>query len=346
MNDILTVIKPKENQTGELIVALFEYCNLSCQMCEQNHNDLTEIDNVLKKLPSIIKSIDALKNSGKVAISVNFMGGELLADAVPDKVFDDYVTLISAVKEYIASVSLTASLHIVTNLVWEKIDRVKTLINKTNTTLMVSYDPAGRFNFSTFEVFKKNVVEFKEHIIQIGSVMTNPSMKKFMDQSVPFFDYLYDNFKIVFDHYTPVTFALDNTKLVKSTDLLMPTDIELRDFHKFMIDNWPNCYPFRDFSIKDEQPMSCMSTVTVLPTSAIHSCTVYDIKDKAKENTIVFFGKLEDHKKKWLDDYDCLSCPYMQRCSFGCFLNHHNSNIRTQETCWLQEVYDYVEEKC
>jgi hypothetical protein len=78
---------------------------------------------------------------------------------------------------------------------------------------------------------------------------------------------------------------------------------------------------------------------------AIKSCSVYDVKEPITGQKMIFFGKLAEQKAQWLKDYDCLSCIHMQRCSFGCFLNHHTKNIRTQETCWLQEVYDYADTK-
>jgi MoaA/NifB/PqqE/SkfB family radical SAM enzyme len=345
MIDSPHLVTSKENQTGELIVILFEFCNLSCQMCSQNHNDKTGIDSVVDKFDSVKRSLDALKLKGKTSSNINLMGGELLADDHPDYLFNDYAQLINKIQTYADSIYFPIRIQIASNFVWTKTERIKRFLDLSAIKLTASYDPAGRFNNTTFEIFKNNIIEFKDYIVQIGTVMTAPTIKRFIDNSIPFFDYLYNNFDIVFDHFTPEGEGFSNDTRSKFTNILLPTDVELRDFYKFMINKWPNCYPFKDTMLKIQQPMSCMSTVTIHPTSAIKSCAVYDVKEPVAEQKVVFFGKLAEQKMQWLEDYDCLSCIHMQRCSFGCFLNHHTKNIRTQETCWLQEVYDYADTK-
>jgi hypothetical protein len=345
MTAFLPIGTAKENQNGELIVILFEYCNLNCQMCSQDHDDKTGIDSVVDKFNSVKRSLDALKLKGKTSVSINLMGGELFADDHPDSLFDDYVTLINKIRNYGNIIGFPVDVQIASNFVWTKTERVRQFLNNANIKVTASYDPAGRFNTATFDIFKNNVIEFKDYIAQIGTVMTNPTIKRFMEDSVPFFDYLYNNFEIVFDHFTPEGEGFGNDTRSKFTNILLPTDIELRDFYKFMLDKWPECYPFKDIPVNIQQPMSCMSTITIHPTSAIKSCSVYDVKEPIAGQKMIFFGKLSEQKNQWLKDYDCLSCIHMQRCSFGCFLNHHTKNIRTQETCWLQEVYDYADTK-
>jgi radical SAM protein with 4Fe4S-binding SPASM domain len=342
--NISIIDKSKENQKGELIVILFEKCNLACQMCYQNHTDDTGIDTVLDKFSTVVSAINSLKSKGKTSTTVNFMGGELFADDVSDSVFEDYKILIHKIQDYSKSIDFPTVMHIASNMVWTKTNRVKDLLDTTGVNLAASYDPSGRFNSDTFEVFKKNLIEFNPYIKQVGTVMTNPSMKKFQSNNVPFFDYIYNNFEVVFDHYTPQggDFYIDPRRQI--SNVLMPTDVELRDFHKFMIENWPNCYPFKDMHSKEHQPMSCMSTITINPSTAIDSCATYDVKQEPAIQVITFFGNLSKHKNQWVDDYDCLSCEHMPRCSFGCFINHHTKDLRTQEACWLKEVYDFVDE--
>jgi hypothetical protein len=345
MKDFTIIGPEKENQKGELIVILFEFCNLDCQMCSQDHTDKTGIESIVDKFDSIKKSMDALQKKGKTFTSIHLMGGELLTDEHPDDLFDDYLSLIQRIRDYSDSINFPVEISITSNFIWKKTTRIKDFLDKANIEIFASYDPAGRFNSTTFEIFKNNIVEFKDYISQIGTVMTNPTVKKFMENNVPFFDYLYNNFTIVFDHYTPEGEGFGADTRSKFTNLLLPNDVELRDFYKFMIDRWPNCYPFIDTLSKVQQPMSCMSTVTIHPSSAVKSCAVYDVKESVPEQKMIFFGRLAEQKMQWLEDYDCLSCIHMQRCSFGCFLNHHTKNIRTQETCWLQEVYDYADTK-
>jgi len=344
-NSILDTAKVKSNLHGELIVILFEYCNLSCQMCYQDHSAKVGMDKIAEKFDLVASSMLALKNSGKTTTTVNFMGGELLADDLPDSLFSEYETLINRVREYGISIDFPTEMHIATNLVWKNTKRVKDFLEKVGIQIAVSYDPAGRFNTENFEIFKKNLVDFKPYIKYVGTVMTKPSIDRFVANSVPFFDYIYNNFDITFDHYTPEGGDFFPDPNFKTSNFLTPSDVELREFYKFMLDNWPNCQPFKDMTKKSPQPLSCMSTITIKQNANIDSCTKYDIiPSTSTPQVVTFFGNLSKHKDQWLEDYNCLSCEHMQYCTFGCFINNHTKKIRTQEECWLKEVYDFVDE--
>ena len=343
----------KNNSTGELIVVLFEQCNLSCQMCYQNHNSIDGIDTILEKFDIVAKALDTLKMRGKTEVSVNFMGGELFSDQLPDNIFDDYRKLINDVREYAVKIDLPIKISIPSNMVWSNQDRVLQFVKQSGIILNASYDPAGRFTPTTFEIFKNNVKFFKDHIKQIGVVMTKPSIKKFMNNQTPFFDYLYENFTVSFDHYT------HSNKATLDPKIIMPLDHELRDFYKYMIDHWPNCYPFIETASKLSQPMFCMRTMYVFSDSSFGSCgsvesiilpliPSVDTKETKKVIKITkeTASPLEKMiESKFFDEYDCVSCEHMSRCSMSCFLNNHFYSTRTQEACWLKEVYDYVDSK-
>jgi radical SAM protein with 4Fe4S-binding SPASM domain len=334
MNQFTIIDNSKENSEGELIIFLFELCNLNCQMCYQDHDSIIGMDTIVERFDAVSKAIDGLIAKGKTAISINLMGGELFADNIKDEIFSDYVILIQKIKSYAMEKNIPINFQIVTNLIWEKTERVKTLLDKVELPIATSWDPVGRFNTSTLKIFKKNIVEFKDYISQVGVVMTKPTIKEFLKSTPELFEYIYNNFTVVFDHYTP-----DGKE--NHIEHLLPTDVLLRDFYKFMVDNWPLCYPFSETLNNNKQPMFCMGTVNVMPENKVTSCQTYD---NVKE-VVVHFGKLQKHKEEWFEDYDCVSCKYMQRCSFGCFLNNHNKKSRTQKECWLKEVYDYIEER-
>ena len=333
MNQVKIIDRTKENLEGEMIVFLFELCNLNCQMCWQDHNSVLGMDSIVEKIHPISHAIDGMIASGKRSISINLMGGELLADNIPDKTFSDYKILIEKIKNYSQEKNIPVNLQIVTNLVWESTDRVKKFLDDVKVPIAVSWDPVGRFNTASLNLFKKNLLEFKNYVSQVGVVMTKPTIKCFLKSTPDFFEYIYENFTVVFDHYTP-------EGKQNNIEHLLPTDVLLRDFHKFMIDNWPRCYPFSATLDNTAQPMFCMGTVNILPENSVSSCQNYEVKE-----VVIHFGALSKHKQEWFADYDCLNCEHMQRCSFGCFLNNHNKQTRTQKECWLKEVYDYIEEK-
>jgi hypothetical protein len=328
----------KRTDTGEIIVTLFELCDLNCLFCNQDHASRLGIDTVVDKIEQIKQSIkDLQQNKGKQSFSINIMGGEIFSDLVDDNVFDDYRTLVSLIRQYATEQAITIDIRFVSNFVWTKKDRIRSLLDETNCAMGASYDPSGRFNKEQFELFKANIQEFTSDINTINVVMTKPSMDKFIKGQVPFFDYLYSHFDIYFDQYTPEG----------SINHLLPKDVDLRDFYIHIINTWPNCYPFKNFHLKQKSNMTCMDTYTIMPNSSFGKCDILltpSNPNKVIPIKIVPMTKreLED---KWFSDYNCLECDQFYRCALGCFLSNHIKDSRTQDACWLKEVYDYVDTK-
>lgn len=332
----------KHNSEGELIVILFEYCNLACQFCAQDHSSVEGLDIIKEKITPIAQVLNTLKQRKNTSVSVNIMGGEILADAISDDKFLDYAVLIDSIKQYANSINIDVNLHIATNMIWKKVDRVKNLIDSTGVRLAASYDPAGRFNVENLDLFVKNCTLFRNEISQIGVVITKPNIECFLKNAVPQFDFLYQNFTIVFDHYT------HSPK--NNLNFLLPSDISLKNFYKHMIDHYPKCHPFLETFDSQLAAMYCMRTMYVFSDGSFGSCGSYEgftKKTHTGNASIKIIPILEKNvENKWYSDYNCIECEHMQRCSFGCFLNNHfYTGQRTQEACWLKEVYDYVDSK-
>jgi hypothetical protein len=321
-------IHNKRPDTGEIIVTLFEYCDLSCLFCNQDHDSYEGIDTIVGKFDSIKLSINQQIKKGKKQISIHMMGGELFSDTVEDKVFDDYAELTKKLLAYGKEINIPLEVSFITNFIWEKKQRIKKFLDDNEISVMTSYDPSGRFNKKTFEVYKKNIQDFKEYIISVNVIMTKPNIDKFMSDNVPFFDYLYENFPIYFDYYGPG----------KNHEFLMAKDIEIRDFMKYMFEKWNNCHPFKTFTNKTANKMSCMDTHTVMPSGKWGGCGYFENLEKVIPIKVVT-------EQQWFDSYNCYECEHLQRCTMGCFMSNHVKDMRTQDTCWLKEVYDYVDLK-
>lgn len=316
----------KRPDTAEIIVTLFEYCDLACLFCNQDHDSYTGIDNIPNKFDQIKLSIDQLLKKGKKQVSIHMMGGELFSDKIEDKTFDDYAILTDSLIKYGKEINVPLEVSFITNFIWTKTKRIKKFLDNNNLKVMTSYDPSGRFNQKTLEIYKKNIQEFKEYIISVNVIMTKPNIDKFVKGQIPFFDYLYKNFDIYFDYYGPG----------KNHEFLLAKDYELRDFMKYMYDNWKNCYPFKTFDNKIKNKMSCMDTVTVMPNGEWGGCGHFEKLQKVIPIKVIT-------EQKWLEDYNCFECEHFQRCSMGCFMSNHVKDMRTQKECWLKEVYDYVD---
>ena len=320
--DIITN-QNKRSQDGEIIVTLFEFCNLSCKFCNQDHSSLEGIDTILEKI-QIVK--DIVLRTPKDHYSVHFMGGEVFADSLPDPVFDNYEILCHELNMWANEEDISLEICFTSNMVFSNKERLNKFLYNSNPTLITSFDPSGRFNKETFEIFKNNVKEYKDFIKSANVIMTKPTINKFMSNDVEFFDYLYDHFDIYFDYYTPE----------KNMKMYIPNDVQLRDFMLYMIQHYPKVLPFADYKTKVKKQMSCMDTITVMPDNSYGGCTI--LLKNFKDVTI----SKREMEQEWLEQYKCLECPHFQYCSMGCFLSNHMQSFRTQEACWLSEVYDVV----
>lgn len=318
----------KRPSTGEIIVTLFEKCNLSCLFCNQDHTSTEGMNNIVNKIEQIKSVIDRLQKKGKKEFSIHLMGGEIFSDDLEDSIFEDYKTLIKLIETYCSENKIPVSISVVTNLVWEKKYRIKKFLDETKVDVLSSYDPAGRFNTNSLKIFKENVLEFKDYIKTINVVITKPTIDKFLKNQIPFFDYLYENFQIYFDQYGPE----------KNQKLLMATDVQVRDFMKYLVDYWPNVLPVKNYFSKTKSEMTCMDTYTVMPDEKWGGCGHFEGIEK-----IIPIKSVTE--QKWIDGYNCLECEHFNRCSLGCFMSNHVRDMRTQKECWLKEVYDYVDSK-
>jgi organic radical activating enzyme len=318
----------KRPSTGEIIVTLFEKCNLSCLFCNQDHTSTEGMNNIVNKIEQIKSVIDGLQKKGKKEFSIHLMGGEIFSDDLEDSIFEDYKKLIKLIETHCSENKIPVSISVVTNLVWEKKDRIKKFLDETKVDVLSSYDPAGRFNTNSLKIFKENVLEFKDYIKSINVVITKPTIDRFLKNQIPFFDYLYENFQIYFDHYGPE----------KNQKLLMATDVQVRDFMKYLVDYWPNVLPVQNYFSKTKSEMTCMDTYTVMPNEKWGGCGHFE----GIEKVIPIKSVTE---QKWIDGYNCLECEHFNRCSLGCFMSNHVRDMRTQKECWLKEVYDYVDSK-
>lgn len=331
--------KRKRTEAGEIIVTLFEFCNLNCVFCNQDHSSIVGFDTILEKKQTTIDVINLLKTSkNKDNFSINIMGGELFEDKIPDKLFEDYKELILSLKSWGEINETPIDVTLVTNFVWTNKQRVLKLIEETSVSLGTSYDPAGRFNPDTLAIYEKNVKDFKDHIKLVNVILTKQNIDKFLKNQVPFFDYIYENFEVYFDHYTPEN----------NVNVVLPKDVDLKAMALHMYERWPNAYPYKNYVLKTKKNMTCMDTYTIMPDGRYGKCDILLAPSKPEKVIPIKFHKIEtktELEQKWFDNYNCLECDQFYRCSLGCFLSNHINSSRTQETCWLKEVYDYIDSK-
>lgn len=325
----------KRSSNGEIIVTLFEDCNLTCKFCNQDHNSLIGLDTIRDKVQDVIRNFEILIKMRKTSFTVNIMGGEIFQDKFDDSVFSDMEYLAVSINNWCAERDIPLEIGFVSNLVHMNTIRVKRFIDDLrlqglNVSICTSYDPHSRFNSTTIEIFRKNAEIYKDYLTTVNVVLTAPNIEKFLKGNTKYFDYLYENFEIFFDYYTPE----DNHKLND------PTDVQLRDMYIFIANNYPNSNPIKGWFENERNSMTCQSTLTIMPDGNSGRCTVLlSPKDRAKATDTA-----ADMEEKFITKMDCMSCEYFSRCGLGCYLQQHfNGANRKLNDCWMKEVHKEID---
>jgi sulfatase maturation enzyme AslB (radical SAM superfamily) len=339
MNErIYTLIEEKVITYAEIIVILFEHCNLKCAFCPQAHDsyDNTSREAILSKVDYVSTWIN--NNNKTKYFKLHIMGGEVFEDQFISKGYLDYYKeFMNAVKDRVIDKEKDLVFNYVSNLVFTNTSPVLDFLSQEDVMLSTSYDSAGRFSPKELEIFKNNIETFKEHVGMISCVMTSQSMKNVKTDS--YFKYLYDNFTIDWDSLWP-------SKDDKLNRFMMPKESETFEFYKFLIDNYPKCLNVGHFTSKDPVlKMSCTrgNNTTILQDNTVPkgcSGTAYVKDRKTKDDDV---GEV---MMNFFKTYDCFSCEYFHKCPFTCFIKQDYKYIEHDlGECVFKKTFQYVDQK-
>lgn len=332
------VIDNKVIDWSEIVLCLFEHCNLSCAFCPQNHSSIlgASEEEILNKVSTITRYIE--RNDRSKHFIINTMGGELLQNTWIDKGFlNIYSKLIQQVKQKISS-DKTVLFNFVTNLVFDKTDLIVDFIKKNNIILSVSYDIVGRFNTTALETFKKNIDILKPYIKMISCVLTKQNIEKIIAGD-EYFDYLYKNFEIHFDSLLPSVTRKTNV-------FMMPAESETFKFYKLCVDKYPKMLNIEPFlNGKTNNRMSCTkgNSLTIMPDGSIpKGCSGAILLKDANTKDLGGTKIIENFMKK----YNCFECEFFQRCPFTCFIKQDFKFIEhDMDECVFKETFRYADSK-
>jgi radical SAM protein with 4Fe4S-binding SPASM domain len=326
------IIEQKKSDNGELFVNLFEWCNLNCDFCWQDHNSWNGIETIVERSVDIIHAIKSAKEPHFV---VNLMGGELFADKIPDSIIKDYHKLVS---EVVSNLPISKSIEInwVTNLVFHKLERLQELVIKTRnlgvqSRITTSFDFTGRFKEASRNLFLKNLKTLKSEASTISVVLTKPNIEKMLLNDDIIFKNLYSSgFNFYFDYYSPE----------KNFELMLPDDVLLQKGLLFLLENYPKVNPINSWINNDKNHMSCQSSIVIDHDGIKGKCrslVPLNIKDKLKSLS-------DDHINNEMEDrfskkYDCITCEFYNKCGMGCFLQHDFQNFENLDECLYKEVF-------
>jgi organic radical activating enzyme len=335
------LIDSKVVDWAEIVVCLFDHCNLTCSFCPQEHNSLigTTKQEILSKTEIISKWIN--ENTRSKYFKIHLMGGELFQDTwIKQGYLQIYQELIDTIMLSINETGKTVVFNFVTNLVFEQTDLVLSFLQKNDLKVSISYDSKGRFNEQQFNVFKKNVEVFKDTIEMVSLVMSQQNIRA-ITRGDDYFDYLYSNFTCDFDSFLPS---------VKTTAHMMPKESEVLNFNKLLIDKYPNCLNVRPFVEETTQlKMGCTrgNSLTVLRDNTVpKGCSgAYYLTNGINQSVSKdpFSVKIS---LNFFEKYNCFECEYFKRCPFTCFIKEdYEKLVRDVDGCLIKKTFEYAEEK-
>lgn len=331
------LIDSKVIDYAEIIVCLFDHCNLTCVFCPQEHNSKlgASRDEIMSKVPDVVKWIN--ENSRSTYFKIHIMGGELFQDEWIDAGFlDHYQDFINEIRKAVPAEKQIAP-NFVTNLVFDRTDAVKGFLDRNNLKVSSSYDPKGRFNDAQLNVFKRNVEIFKSHIEMFSIVLTRQNMRAVINGDV-YFDYLYQNFVTDWDSLIP---AVEGTG-----EVLMPKESEMLEFYKHLVDHYPKCLNITYFTEPSSgNKMSCTrgNNFTIMRDGSVPKGCSGSVLLKDNASAEIWSPVIV---QKFFDQYNCFECEYFKNCSFTCFIkNDYKKIVRDVGECVFKETYKYVESK-
>lgn len=323
---LVDILASKKSARKEAHIILFEYCNLRCTFCHQDHDSTIGLDKISSKIETFIANTESDES-----YIVNITGGELFLDEFPDSLFEEYFAVGKRILEHFTDVQLIFG----TNLVYSKVDRVVALITRLkaygDVTLATSYDPAGRFNRTDKELFFKNIPLVADLVETLSLVITKQNIDIFLAGTEgEEFKYLYDNFPVYFDHYIP---SVAYQQHQPSEDLISKLYLKLNE-------RYPEAQPIKDWKRQRFNELTCRSTKIVNKDGVVTTCWSEAGKDSILDETQGLLAKA-DAEARFLEKYDCLSCEYYKRCGLRCFL-HHSFVDGDTSVCKIKEMFDQI----
>lgn len=334
---VYELIEKKIIDYAEIVIVLFENCNLRCVMCPQDHESLDYMseETILSKVDYIVSWIN---NNDSKYVKLHIMGGEIFQDFLIEQNFlNFYQKFMDSIVDGVVDKNKNVNFNFVTNLVFSKYEPILKFLEKNNLAISTSYDSSGRFNEPDLTLFKKNIEIFKEKISMISCIMTAQSIKSVKTDQ--YFSYLYENFLIDWDSLWP-------SKYDKLNRMLMPKESELFEFYKWLIDNYPKCLNVEHFTTKEKvMKMTCTrgNNTTILqdnrvPKGCSGSAFVQDRKTSDEDvNEVVL---------NFFKSYNCFECKFFSKCPFTCFVKQDYKYIEHDlGDCVFKKTFEYVEEK-
>ena len=335
----------------EISCALFDNCNLSCSFCFSKRKD-NKIDreHILNMPSEIMKeAINDIKRFNIKTLNIRSWGGELFFDALKDDVFKTYRDYVNEYKKICSELCPNVELkfHWLSNGIWTKWERIKSLLDDTESTLSFSYDPVGRFTSEKqIELLFENIERFKKYHNSVSVTLTKTNLNKFIDGDRWLESLDKDYYNIDANYYWANRDYKTNT----------PNDDDLYRFFIYGIDNqwfnidlirgivengldklsqrYCNCLFTAQYNL-GKYTKDCVARTSILDPHKFYGKYTEEVNE---ENVTAIKNSLMLQKRK------CLLCDKFSYCPLGCMgamlLDEYKVNI----DCPYKKVLEYIEE--
>lgn len=306
---VVDVLAEKKGDQKEAHLILFEYCNLRCSFCHQDHDSKIGMNSeaMWDKVYALFANTDPTQ-----PYVVNLTGGELFLDEYPDDYFDVYYGIGRRILEHYDDVTVVFGTNLVYRNVERVIDLVKMLKNHGKVKLTTSYDPAGRFTYSDRELFFRNLLLVKEYVETVNVVITRQNIEVILSGTeTERLKYLCDNYQVFFDHYIPSA----------QFERIQPSEDQIGKLYLYLNEHHPNSYPLISWKENYQNVTTCRSTKIVNKDGVVTTCWSEAGKDAVLDEQAGLLAK-NAAEERFLEHYECFSCDYYQRCGLRCFLHH------------------------
>ncbi|MCY1346704.1 hypothetical protein D9M68_17650 [compost metagenome] len=324
---VVNILEVKKGKWKEAHLILFEYCNLRCSFCHQDHESKIGIDTIQQKVDKLIANTDP-----RDAYVLNLTGGELFLDEFSDVLIEEYYEAGKRLLEHFDEALLVLG----TNLIYHNVARVIKLVNRLKrygrVQLATSYDPAGRFNAEQRALFFKNLVHVQDHVRTVNVVITKQNIQSFLDgHEGAEFKWMCEHFDVYFDHYIPS----------QMYEYIQPDEDLISQLYMHLNTHYPNSYPIKDWKNNVENTTTCRSTKIINKDNVVTTCWSEAGKDAILDEQEGLLAK-DEAELRFLEKYDCFSCEFYSRCGMRCFLHHSFVDDGLNDECQIKVMFKAI----
>lgn len=228
----------REPEYCEIVLYLFERCNLRCEFCFQEHEHAQINCDYIKHLPEAafqLMSKELRAHPTIKSFDIRMLGGEIFADDLPNELFDLYGEVVEKIREEMKTYYPDVNVDFIctTNGVWKERERVKKFLEKYSfkKILSVSVDFIGRYKSDKVKQIAYDTMKFfgeAEFYVRAGVVLTKRNIQYILKHPKEFKNLIrkYKAEQIVFNYYSPN----------EQWKLDLPSDEDLWQIYKFCFD--------------------------------------------------------------------------------------------------------------